>query len=209
MDYDSIIDMWSNNADTGERYITADIARYGSDLFFLLVWDGWKIIDYAMLEKSGGDDIVRIIEQLRRKHKISKSNVVCDQDGVGGGVVDFGKYKGFTNNSTAKPEPSQSKPNFVSLADQCGIRMAEAVQAKKIQIACNLPKEIEERLINEFQIIKEDKTRLAREGKRAIIKKGMLKELNGGKSPDIWDAFKMRYYFALHRKRSTRTTTLV
>ena len=44
--------MFTNtHAKTGQRYITADIALHGSDKFVVVVWDGWVIIDFIVVEK--------------------------------------------------------------------------------------------------------------------------------------------------------------
>ena len=201
MDYDSIIDLWSNYADYGKRYITADIARFGSDWFFGFVWDGWCIIDYFKMEKSDTQEVVDMIEHHRQKHSVQRSHVICDQDGVGGGVVDIGKYKGFQNNASPLAEPKAKKPNYASLADQCAFNMAGRVSRGEIKIECQLSKEVESRLIDEFQVIKEDAKRLETDRKRKIISKDDQKALLGGKSPDIWDAFKMRDYFELNSRK--------
>ena len=51
-------------------------------------------------------DIVEHIEYLRRKFNIIRTNVVVDQDGVGGGTVKLGKYTGFGGAATAIEDPA-------------------------------------------------------------------------------------------------------
>jgi hypothetical protein len=53
-DYDAIMDMFCNEAvkPQGEKYISADIARYGSDKMVILVWSGFRVIEIFTLDKS-------------------------------------------------------------------------------------------------------------------------------------------------------------
>jgi hypothetical protein len=46
--YDRILDLFTNTqvkTKTTQKYITADVARMGSDLAVILVWHGWTVID--------------------------------------------------------------------------------------------------------------------------------------------------------------------
>jgi hypothetical protein len=84
-----------------DRFITIDVARHGKDKSVFRVWYGWVCVYSFRIEKSGLDIVVSKAKELMRTHNIPISNVVADEDGVGGGVVDFLKCKGFVNNSKA------------------------------------------------------------------------------------------------------------
>ena len=71
--------------ETGEtRYITCDIALYGSDRFVLFVWQGYAIIDFVVMDKTTGKDVQNIIEKYAKKHEVLQKNITFDSDGVGG-----------------------------------------------------------------------------------------------------------------------------
>ena len=84
---------------TGVKYITSDIARFGSDMARIAVWDNWTVIEQVSFEISKTTLIQQAIRTLRIKHRIEKVNCIADEDGVGGGVVDNCGILGFTNNA--------------------------------------------------------------------------------------------------------------
>ena len=88
--YDAITEIFNNAIakKTGKRYLTADIARYGSDKAIILVWDGYVIIDYMVFDISSTTQIQSAIMHLRQKYQIPTYRCIADEDGVGGGVVD-------------------------------------------------------------------------------------------------------------------------
>ena len=101
IDMDAIADYF--NADhvkaDGEKYITIDVARKGKDKTVFRVWHGWKVIYRYSIDKSGLKEVVEKGKELARRYQIPMSRVIADEDGVGGGVVDFMGCKGFVNNS--------------------------------------------------------------------------------------------------------------
>lgn len=96
IDLDSINNMFSNiYAEKGLKRIVSDIARYGSDRAIITVWEGFILIEYIVFDISSMVQIKNAINALRIKHKIQLSDIVCDEDGVGGGVVDGLDVKGL------------------------------------------------------------------------------------------------------------------
>ena len=51
-------------------------------------------------EKSTNDIIESKIKELAQKYGVGMSNVIVDEDGVGGGIVDNLECTGFINNSS-------------------------------------------------------------------------------------------------------------
>ena len=101
--FDKINDVFTNNfIDDGEMFISADIARYGSDKMVICVWSGFRVVEIFSLDKSSITETSEAIRGLATKWKIPNSNIIADEDGVGGGVVDILKCKGFVNNSKPK-----------------------------------------------------------------------------------------------------------
>jgi hypothetical protein len=52
-DYENILELFNSPLSfTGKKYITADIARFGSDKAVIMVWDGWDIIEIFTFDIS-------------------------------------------------------------------------------------------------------------------------------------------------------------
>jgi hypothetical protein len=123
-----------------------------------------------------------------------------DEDGVGGGVKDYLKCLGFTNN--AKPIKYNNKEeNFQNIKTQCYYKLAETVNRNEIYINCN--EKQTEQLTEELEMV-----RLARETdatKIALINKDEIKK-KIGRSPDYSDALMMRIYFELKPVRKVIIT---
>lgn len=198
MDYDKITDVFSNVIEPiGEKCITIDAARFGGDRIVAIVWHGWRGKIYSW-KKQGLDKTAEMIEKLRAEFGIGKSSVLVDEDGLGGGLVDFGKYRGFTNN--AKPiQYGKDTANYDNLKSQCYFGLSDIVNTNKIHLTAD-SSEIEQLIIEELEVIKQ--RQVDTDMKRGVIKKEVMKELLG-RSPDFADAIMMRKYFDLVPKISS------
>lgn len=200
IEFDKILDVFSNDFPSlsGEKYISADIARLGSDKIVIVIWDGFRAKIQAY-QKERLNTTGQIIQDLCERYKIPKSNVICDEDGVGGGVVDFMGYKGFVNNSKALPNPVDRKDeNYNNLKSQCYYRLADRINKGGIFIDCDDVK-MKEDIIQELEQVKQHN--MDKDGKKAIIPKDIIKQ-NIGRSPDYADALMMREWFELKPKRN-------
>ena len=92
----------------GEKYITADIARFGKDSTTIGYWEGWRLEEIHVYNKASITESSNIIKALATRKHVPMSNIVVDEDGVGGGVVDILKCNGFVNNS--RPMDGKQKP---------------------------------------------------------------------------------------------------
>ncbi len=192
IDFDMINNMFSNQyAEKGKKKIVADIARYGSDRAIITIWEGFILIEYIIFDISSTEQIKNAINALRIKHNIQLSDIVCDEDGVGGGVVDGLRCKGFVNNS----KPGNS--NYQNLKSECGYKLAEF--ADKIYIACDLPDKEIEMIHQELGMLKTYDT--DKDGKLRILPKEKIKE-HIGRSPDWLDCFIMRMFFEVVKQSS-------
>ena len=204
--YDSIIDCFSNDfIQEGETYITCDVARFGSDSSVIGIWSGLRC---RMFQFKGLDvtEVAGKVREFAEVHGIPMSRVIADEDGVGGGVVDILKCKGFVNNSTALQNPiapvkdakGNPKPdNFVNLKSQCYFKLAEFINDGKVYIECN-DIVMREKIIQELEQVKQHN--MDKDGKRAVLPKDKVKEIIG-RSPDFSDTLMMRMYFELKPKR--------
>ena len=178
-------------------YISCDVARFGSDKTVIMVWKGFVIIDVFIIDSSGIDEVVLAIKQLANKHGVARTNIIIDQDGVGGGAVDMLKgAKGFTNNG--KPLKNKNTvENYKNLKAQCYFKSAQRVNEYGIYIVDSVANKCWQELKEELAAIKEsnpDKD----ENKLSIIPKDKIKEALGH-SPDFSDCFMMREYFELNK----------
>lgn len=191
-DYDNIVNLFTNSFVLGgDYYITADIARMGADKAVILLWSGLIIKEYYEFDKSKTTDIQNAITTLRMKYKIPLSRIIADEDGVGGGVVDSLRIKGFVNNSKAL-----GNENYQNLKTQCYYKLAECINKAEIYIEAEISTEQRERIISELEQIKADNTDSS-DSKLKIISKAQIKQ-NIGHSPDISDAIAMRMYFLIN-----------
>lgn len=188
--FEAINDMFTNTfVQGGKKYIVADIARYGSDRAIITVWDGLKLIDYLIFNISSMVDIQNAINALRSKYQVPASQIIVDEDGIGGGVVDNLKCKGFVNNGTP------TNPTYMNLKCECGYKLAEF--ASKIYIACDLPEKEKEAIKLELGMLRTHDS--DSEGKLRILPKALIKEYIG-RSPDWLDVFTYRMFWETHIK---------
>jgi len=193
IDFDKIQNIFTNDfVDAGDMFISADIARYGSDKMVILVWSGFRVIEIFTLDKSSITETAEAIKSLMNKHRVPLSNVVADEDGVGGGVVDIVRCKGFVNNSKALKEENNNV-EYQNLKTQCYYKLAELIQSNKLFIDCNNA-DTQDVITKELEQVKRDK--IDQDGKLRILPKEKVKELIGH-SPDYSDALAMRFYFDL------------
>jgi len=194
--FDKINDVFTNDfVIAGQMYISADIARYGSDKMVICVWSGFRVIEIFTLDKSSITQTAEAIKGLALKHKVPNSNIIADEDGVGGGVVDVLQCKGFVNNSRALKEENQLM-EYQNLKTQCYYKLAEKIQRNEVFIDCK-DGYTQDLITKELEQVKRDK--IDSDGKLRIIQKEKVKELIGH-SPDYTDALMMRLWFELSPK---------
>jgi phage terminase large subunit len=192
IEYDKILDCFTNNfVIGGDNYISADIARFGSDKTVINVWQGFRCQIFVYAKKSV-QEVADIIKGLQMQFKVPNNNTIADEDGVGGGVVDILKCKGFVNNSRPFMNPITLKDdNFSNLKSQCYFKLAEMINKGEIFVDCN-DSVIRELLTQELEQVKQ--YNMDKDGKKQIIPKDKVKEVLG-RSPDYSDALMMRMYF--------------
>jgi hypothetical protein len=197
MSYDNIVDMFTNTVQSTkhEKYLTADIARYGNDRTVISLWNDFECYKILTFSKSGLDTIAQTIREILGKEMIPYSHALIDEDGVGGGVLDHIRgAKGFVANRTPFLNRFTGKPdNFNNLKTQCTYTLADYVNSHKISVKID-DQQIKQNLIEELEVIKAKDEIM--EGKLSIESKDKIKELIG-RSPDIADAIMMRMYFEL------------
>ena len=202
IDYDKIIDIFSNPVPSGEKKITADIARLGGDKIVIIEWDGWRG-KVRWYEKQTLDKTGILLEEARYRMGIGLSDVLVDEDGMGGGIVDFMKVRGFVNNSSPVESPDgpyvdgkRLKENFDNLKSQCYFRLSERINRNGLFLQCD--EDVKAWIIEELEQVKQKN--MDSDTKKGVIPKDKVKEILG-RSPDFADALMMREYFELKPKR--------
>lgn len=192
IDNESIAKLFTNKVEGGIKYITADIARLGKDKTVVVVWDGLKVIEINELAKSTIPESAELIRELQKKYNVNTNNIICDEIGIGSGVVDLLGCRGFVSNA-APLKVNGQKQNFASLKDQCYYKLAEVINSNLIAIE-GINYKVKEMLIQELEQVKlpaeVDTNRI-----RLLSKDAIKKQI--GRSPDYSDTIMMRMYFHL------------
>jgi len=200
-DYDSIIDLFTNEAERGQKYCTVDVAGRGRDRTRILIWDN------LFIEKAYNKDNISSEEmnEILTRHKIPRSKCAIDEDGVGFGLVkDMPGVIGFVNNSTPikkRKEIEEDKVlhNYANLKAQCWYELANYVNSGWIGISKNISVEDRELIIEDLEQIKQKDP--GKDQPLRILTKDEIKE-NIGRSTDIGDAMMMRMYFEINPNES-------
>lgn len=181
------------HARTGIKYITADIARFGSDRARILVWDGWAIIEQVSFDRSATTEIAACIESLAAKHRIPRYRIIADEDGVGGGVVDMCRIGGFVNNSQCL-----NGENFSNLQTQCGYKLADKINSFAMSFDCELSEDQKDEITEELEQLQT--WNVDNDRKLFLKPKDEIKQ-DIGRSPDWRDALLMRVWFDYNQIR--------
>lgn len=206
--FDALTDCFSNTiVKDGQKYLTVDVARLGKDSTTFHFWDGLELYKVEKMQKQ----ITTITEQKIKDYAAAEgipfSNILIDEDGIGGGVVDhlFG-VKGFTANSTPLPTASEirmreskitnnsfiPKTVFANLKAQCAWKIAEIINERKI--AFKVP-ELRDEIISDLSALLREKN-VDGDGKKQLLPKAEVK-LQLGRSPDVGDPIIYRAFFEL------------
>jgi PBSX family phage terminase large subunit len=194
-DYEKILEIFTKGykpLNREKRYMSVDVARFGNDSTIIIVWRDLFIYKIYEFTKQGTDTTVEKIKEICKTEGVPIHNVIIDEDGVGGGVVDNLKgCKGFVNNSKPRHTKNPMKNNYINIKAQCYFMIADKVNNGEIG-CCELEIGLKKRLIEEFEQIKwKDPDK---DGKIAVTPKEEIKEYLG-RSPDVADAIMMRMYF--------------
>jgi len=192
VEYDAIVNLFSNIVSTGDKFITADIARFGKDKTVIYLWNGLQVADIVVLDMSSMVDVANKIREIQQREGVKLSNIIVDEDGVGGGAKDILRCKGFINNSKAI-----RGENYQNLKTQCYYKLADLINKGQIGFSTNDIK-LKELLIQELEQVR--RTNIDKDSKLSILSKDKIKDLIG-RSPDYSDALMMRMYYELGMSR--------
>jgi PBSX family phage terminase large subunit len=169
-----------------DKFITADIARMGNDRTVIVLWNGLHAEKFIVLKHKPINEVVDTIRQLSESNGVRLSNVLCDEDGIGGGVVDFMKCKGFLNGSKAV------RDNYMNLKADCYFKLGELITTNAITFESTH----KDTIIKELEMIRREK--IDSDGKLRVTNKETLQK-KYGISPDFADAIMMRAFYELKK----------
>jgi len=209
--FDALTDSFSNTINKdGKRYMTVDVARKGRDATVIAIWDGLELVAVYRFEKLSTDETEQKIKDIAAKEKIPFSNIIIDEDGIGGGVVDHlrgvkgfvAKRKPFVTATEVLDRKKKIKNDYTDptvyagLKSQCGWKIAELINDHKV--AFKVP-DYREMIIEELTALLRDNEPDS-DARRQLKPKKKVKEDLSGRSPDLGDCIIMRAYFELKRE---------
>lgn len=199
-------------------YMSIDHARFGKDLCVIGTWHGWRCVRIDVTAHSDTNDIVKMIQHVRRIYRpLPLSQVIVDQDGIG--VRDFLKCHIFQGGGTAISEDPKLQPEYENKRTQCYYKASEFINEAEASIdlnniwiwekdAAGRMKEprrgsdikIKSKVYEIKYLIKENLRTVRRHkadhmGKKKITPKPEQKNALGGLSPDWSDMIAMRAAF--------------
>jgi PBSX family phage terminase large subunit len=186
IDYNAIVSLFNQQGIDGDKYITCDVARFGSDRTVIMLWKGLHTTYIKTMLKSSVNEVVEQIKKIQQDNQVNLRNIIVDEDGVGGGVKDYLRCQGFINNS----RPIKGE-NYQNLKTQCYYKLADLINKGQLGINCS-DVNIKSYIIEELEQVR---TKDAdKDNKLQILSKDNIKAILG-RSPDYSDALAMRMYY--------------
>ena len=186
-EYDDLLRCFRTPANSNvDKFITADIARMGDDRTVIVVWNGLHAETFVVLKHKPINEVVDTINQLVKSHGVKLSNVLCDEDGIGGGAVDYLRCRGFLNGSKSV------RDNYMNLKSDCYFKLGELITNNLITFESTQ----KDTIVKELEMIRREK--LDSDGKLRVTNKEDLKKRHGI-SPDFADAIMMRAFYELKK----------
>lgn len=206
--YNAFKDAFNNDfVSGGEKCITVDVAMSGKDKLIIFVWDGFRIVDVEIIDKSTGKDVLDAINTMRKKYDVPNRKVAYDSNGVGAFIGGTGQNAfipgSIAFDNASKPRATKDGRKFRNLKTQCYALSGERVEKNQIWIMPQVANKmfdskqtVRQRMMSERTAIKR-KPVMDEEPESLISKDVMKQKYLNGESPDLLDAFMMREVFEL------------
>lgn len=191
-EYDHICNLFTNShvGSSGAKYLTADIAYMGADIFVVMIWQGFRVVKVYGIDKIDETAIGTRIKELAEEHAVPYSNITYDADGLrkftANSLSKLGAAKPFINNA-----PPLKDKQFKNLKTECAF-MLKAHLEKNLIFISDLT--FKKQIMSDLEQICREPT--DDEGKIRLESKKELKKRTG-RSPDWFDALLMRFIFEL------------
>jgi hypothetical protein len=185
-EYDDLLRCFRPSTNLGDKFITADIARMGDDRTVIIVWNNLHAEKFVVLKHKPINEVVDTINDLIKNHSVRLSNVLVDEDGIGGGAKDYIRCRGFLNGSKAV------RDNYMNLKCDCYFKLGELISSNAITFESTH----KDTIVKELEMIRREK--IDSDGKLRVTNKEDLKKRHGI-SPDFADAIMMRAFYELKK----------
>jgi hypothetical protein len=185
-EYDDLLRCFRPSTTLGDKFITADIARMGDDRTVIIVWNNLHAEKFVVLKHKPINEVVDTINELIKNHSVRLSNVLVDEDGIGGGAKDYLHCRGFLNGSKAV------RDNYMNLKCDCYFKLGELISSNAITFESTH----KDTIVKELEMIRREK--IDSDGKLRVTNKEDLKKRHGI-SPDFADAIMMRAFYELKK----------
>lgn len=204
--YAAFKDIFTNDfVERGEKHICIDVAMGGINKLMIGYFEGRRMEDLIMMDKSSGKDIIDAVKKMQKEYKVPNSKVVYDANGVGAFIG--GDHNGFIpgaigfiNNAKMIPTKKDTR-KYKNLKAQCYYLSGDMVNDAKYYVdkrvaymMYDTKTTIRQRFLQERKAIKR-KQRKDEENLALIGKQEMKQKYLNGESPDLLDMFMMNEYF--------------
>ena len=195
---------------TGEKWITIDLADYGTDNAIYLAWNGFDAYDIDIVTNSTPRSNAEHARVFAAKHGISLSHIIYD--------ATAGRY--FNDYiPEAIPYISAAKPMGIyalsacSVKDLCYLRLCQMIKRGEFTMSDNVAEKVythqnlkyrvtvENEFLEECSVVRFSETGTGR--KRLWSKKEMNRNLGKGRSMDVLDPCAMRMYPCMNMEYGT------
>jgi len=215
IDYQAIMDLSTNVIAQPLKPIKTtivDVARFGGDKIVIGTFKGLELYSLGVYTYQGTDETIKQIKQECIDEVVPIQNVLIDEDGIGGGVVDHLKgCKGFSGGASPSVmfddfTGKVSHENYRNCRSQCYFILAGTINGhgmsvKITKFKTNIEGYTIEKCLSDMAeeldaIKKTDNS--GGDQKMAIIPKADIKEALG-RSPDFSDILMMRMFFEVNK----------
>ena len=187
---------------TGDYFLTIDVARFGKDSTVMYIWKGFTIVDILILNKNDLNTQINHAKDFVLKYKIANSRVIVDSDGVGAGVTDVLRARGIVNNAKAV-----NGENFQNLKTQLYFKLSERIDEIKI-LNKIWDMKIDNSTFGEMltqELLYVRRENIDADGKLSLMSKDKIKSFIG-RSPDFADALAYRMLNEISRPLTVMKT---
>lgn len=199
IDFRAITDIFNNDHVPvlhNKKCLICDVAMHGSDIFRAGAFYGDVLMEHKQMEKSGGADVLGVIQDMRARHGIRPGSVIYDADGVGAFIGSKGGFIPgaipFHGNAAPVKMPDDNNTEYANLKSQCGFILAEKVNNGMFYAKGVTSERDRQMLSEELAFIK--KSSEYTDGKLRLMPKPLIVEALG-RSPDFSDLFLMKNYY--------------
>jgi hypothetical protein len=206
--YNEFKDIFNNDfVKAGNKYITVDVAMSGKDKLIVYAWEGFRLIDIDIINKSTGKEVLNAIEAMKSKYGVPNRHIAYDANGVGA-FIGGSETTAFLPNSVAfdngsKAIETKDGRKFRNLKTQCFVLSGERVSRSEVFVTpkvsnkmFNDKKTVRQRMMDERKAIKR-KLKNDEEPLSLIPKSEMKQKYLNGESTDLLDPFMMREIFEI------------